>query len=151
MNEELTLTLEAWHKKQAIEAFNSTWDLIDKTNRSEEDTRLMIHKAHASRYHWGYVGTNAQFSTGEWQISRVYALAGMGESSLYHGLSALHYCEAGSLAPFDFTFAYEAIARAYHILGRETDKQLYLEKATLSAQGILDEADRNYALSELNF
>lgn len=151
MSDTITMDLMAWHKKQAVEAFNSTWDLIDKQDRTEEETRLMIHRAHASRYHWGYVGTNAQWSTGEWQIARVYALAGMGESALYHGRSALTYCEAGQLKAFDFAFACEAIARAYHVLGDEKNKALYLDKAKDYAKAIEDEADRNYALSELEF
>lgn len=151
MTEEKTLTQAEWHKQQAVAAFNGTWDLIDKTERTAEELRQMIHMAHASRFHWGHAGKEAQWATGEWQISRVYALAGLGESALFHGEADLAYCEQGSLTPFDYTFAYEAIARAHHVLGNPEEKAYYLEKAKTMAAGIADENNRNYALSELNF
>jgi len=38
------------HRKMAVDYFNSTWDLMNRADRSEEDTLKMIHMAHASRY-----------------------------------------------------------------------------------------------------
>ena len=72
--EEKKLTLEMWHKKQAVSLFNSTWDLIDKKERSKQEEIEMIHMAHASRYHWGQIGGAVEKARGEWQISRVYAV-----------------------------------------------------------------------------
>lgn len=151
MSDQFNLTIMEWHKKQAIEAFNATWDLIEKSNRTTEENREMIHTAHASRYHWGFVGTESQWATGEWQISRVYSLLGFGESALFHGEADLSYCEQGKLSPFDYTFAYEAIARAFHVLGRLEEKNIYLKKAKNSAVTIEDDNDRKYALAELDF
>ena len=62
-----------WHKKFAVETFNQTWDLMDKQDKSQAEIDRMIHAAHASRYHWEYVGEAVNLARGEWQISRVYA------------------------------------------------------------------------------
>ena len=69
-----------WHKNEAVRCFNSTWDLLEKTDRTEAENRQMIHMAHASRFHWGEIGTPLQFGRGEWQVSRVYATLDMGEN-----------------------------------------------------------------------
>ena len=72
------------HKKLAIDAFNKTWSLIDKKDKTQEEIDEMIHMAHASRYHWGKIGQPIHFERGEWQISRVYSLIGQPEAALYH-------------------------------------------------------------------
>lgn len=137
------------HKKMAVDCFNSTWDLIDKADRDEADTLKMIHMAHASRYHWGEIGTPLEWSRGEWQISRVYALAGLGESALYHGKHALNYCLENSIGDFDLAFAYEAIARAYSVLANDAEKQTYKLKAEEASKGIEKNENLDYFLSEL--
>src|SRR6056297_2241967 len=138
------------HKKLAIDLFNQTWDLLDKTNRSEAENIEMIHTAHASRYHWGQVGTPLEFQRGEWQISRVYAVLGMGESALFHGKIALKTCQKEGIADFDLAFAYEAIARAFSILDEKTEKEKYIALAKEAGEKIADEENRQYFFSELD-
>lgn len=137
------------NKKLAVEYFNGTWDLIEKTERNEADTLKMIHMAHASRHHWGEIGSPLEWSRGEWQISRVYSLANLGESALYHGLHALKYCLENDIGDFDLAFAYEAIARAYAVLGNDIEKQNYLAKAKDASLGIAKQTDIEYFMSEL--
>lgn len=105
--------------------------------------------AHASRYCWGEIGTPLEWSRGEWQISRVYSLAKMGDSALYHGMHALRYCLDNDIGDFDLAFAYEAIARAYSVLGKVTEKQMYIEKAREAAKNIKELENRDYLISEL--
>ncbi|HAS74840.1 MAG TPA: hypothetical protein DCS67_11910 [Clostridiales bacterium UBA8960] len=141
------LTME--HKKMAVDCFNGTWDLIDKKDRSETDTLKMIHMAHASRHHWGEIGTPLEWSRGEWQISRVYTLANMGESALYHGKHALKYCLENNIGDFDLAFAYESIARAYAVLENDDEKQMYKLKAQEASNGIEKKENLEYFLAEL--
>ncbi len=138
------------HKGLAAQCFNATWDLIDKKDRSIEEALTMIHLAHASRYHWGIVGTPTHFTRGEWQISRVYCLLNMGESALYHGQQALRYCIENDIKDFDLAFAYETLARSYSVLGNEIQKNLYLDLARSSAIDIQDQGNKDYFLGELN-
>jgi hypothetical protein len=142
--------IQDWHKNEAIKCFNETWDLLDKSDRSEDEALIMIHKAHASRFHWGEVGDYGQFATGEWQISRVYATLNMYESALYHGQASLKNCEEGQLSPFDFAFAYEALARACAIKKDMDSMNLYLAKAKGYAQKVSDLENQKYIFSELD-
>lgn len=145
----MEMTIEQWHKKQAVDNFNATWDLIDKADRSPEDNLQMIHTAHASRYHWGQIGGPVEFARGEWQISRVYALVGLAEGALYHGEHSLRYCLDNGIGDFDMAFAYEAVARAYMLRGDIAQLAEYLDKALNAAKNIAKDGDRDYLLSEL--
>ena len=60
--DEIKLSVQELHKKQAINNFNATWDLIDKTHRTREDNIKMIRIAHASKFHWGEIGTPIEFA-----------------------------------------------------------------------------------------
>jgi len=60
---------EEQRKKFAAGLLNLTWSLLDKKDRTKEEDDKMIHAAHASRFHWGEIGTSANFERGEWQIS----------------------------------------------------------------------------------
>ena len=66
----------------AVELFNHVWTLLDAEDRTALEADAMVHAAHASRWHWGRVGSPEQWAVGEWQCSRVYAVLGRGEQSL---------------------------------------------------------------------
>lgn len=143
------VTQEQWHKKQAVDNFNGTWDLIDKVDRTPEEQLKMIHMAHASRYHWGEIGTELEFARGEWQVARVYALVGHGHSALYHAQASLDYCKKANIGDFDLAFAYEAIARAYHVLRNHKDSIHYVKLAKEAAETIAKEENKQYVLAEI--
>ena len=124
--EETLITMQEWHKKQAVQCFNETWNLIDKTDRTREEDFRMIHMAHASRYHWREVGTPLHFLRGEWQIARVYALLNLGESARHHAEYCLALCLSNNIGDFDLAFAYEALARAHDFVGDHAQKIHYL-------------------------
>ena len=139
-----------YHREEAVRCFNATWDLIDKKDRTHEDDVNMIHMTHASRYHWGQVGTALEFSRGEWQISRIYSLLRMGESALFHAREALRLCQENGIGDFDLAFGHEAMARAYSILGNQKDKATYIAKAREAAKAVAKEDDRKYLESEIS-
>ena len=136
-------------KKLAVDLFNQTWDLLDKTDRTPEEVDTMIHAAHASRYHWGEVGTPLEFARGEWQISRVYAVLNRPEPALYHARRCLDLCQANEIGDFDLAFAYEALARAYATAGELDKSGEYIELAMQAAEQIEDKDNREYFESEL--
>jgi hypothetical protein len=143
------LSLTDWHKKQAVHNFNATWDLMEKENRTQEEDFQMIHTAHASRFHWGEIGTPLEFSRGEWQISRVYSLLGRFESAQSHAKYCLELCELNQIGDFDYAFAHEALARAYKAGNDLSSMEKHLKLAYKAAEDISEEGDRNYLLSEL--
>jgi hypothetical protein len=137
------------HKKLAIDLFNLTWSLLDKKDRTPEENDKMIHAAHASRFHWGEIGTPLEFERGEWQISRVYSILKRSEPALYHAKRCLEICEKNSIGDFDIAFAYEALARANAVAGQKAQCEENLKLAREAGQQIKKEEDKNYFLSEL--
>jgi tetratricopeptide (TPR) repeat protein len=126
MSETEQLTKDEFHKKMGVELFNSVWDLMEKDLRTPEENDLMIHAAHASRYHWGEIGTPVNFVRGEWQISRVYSLLGRPESAIHHAQRCLEICQEHNIGDFDLAYAYEALARAYAVAQQADECQRYL-------------------------
>ena len=137
------------HRKFAVDLFNLVWGLLDKADRTSEDDDRMLHAAHASRFHWGEIGTPLEFERGEWQTSRVYAVLDRPEPAIYHAHRCLALCEANQIGDFDIAFAYEALARAYAIAGGSEKSQEYVRLAGQAAEQIESEDNRDYFLSEL--
>jgi hypothetical protein len=137
------------HKQFAVSCFNLVWDLLDQEDRTPEQDDRMIHTAHASRFHWGEIGTPLEFERGEWQISRVYAVLNRPQAAIYHAQRCLTLCEANGIADFDLAFAYEALARAHAVADDAARSQEYRALAEQAAGQIEDEGNREYFLSEL--
>jgi len=147
--EDKTFTRMEWHRIEAVRNFNAAWDLMDRKDRSKEEDILMIHTAHASRFHWGIIGTPLEFARGEWQISRVYSILGLPESALLHGQHSLDLCQSNTIGDFDLAFAHEAVARAQTLTGNLEEGRKHHEEAVNAAEGIKSPEDREYLLSEL--
>jgi hypothetical protein len=139
----------ALHRKFAVDCFNGTWDLLDKPDRSPEDDANMIHMTHASRYHWGQIGTPLEFSRGDWQISRVYAVLRMGDLAFRYAKSALDLCHEHGYGDFDLAFAYEALARACAVIGDLSRRDEYLLLANEAGHAIAEADDRKHFFNEL--
>lgn len=137
------------HRWFGVELFNGTWGLLDKEGRTPEEDARLIHMVHASRYHWGEVGTPLEFSRGEQLISHVYALLKMPAPALYHAQLTLTLCEKHGYGDFDLAFAYEAMARAYAVAGEAAKRDEYVARGRQAAEGIAKPEDREYFLAEL--
>jgi hypothetical protein len=140
---------EEEHKEFAVGLFNLTWSLLDKKDRTKEEDDKMIHAAHASRFHWGEIGTPLHFERGEWQISRVYSVLKRSEPALYHANRCLEICKESSIGDFDIAFAYEAIARAHAVAGQKAECKKYIELAKIAGDHIKEKGDKDYFFTEL--
>lgn len=149
MTEAKKLDSAEWHRKSAVDCFNLVWTLMDKKERTKEEEYRMIHAAHASRFHWGEIGTPVEFERGEWQISRVYAVLNRPEPALYHARRCLEICEANSIGDFDIAFAHEAMARANAIAGKKVECEKYVGLAREAGNRIKEKGDKEYFFSEL--
>jgi hypothetical protein len=137
------------HKQFAVELFNLTWDLLDKQDRTADEDDKMIHAAHASRFHWGEIGTPLEFERGEWQISRVYSVLNRPEGALYHAQRCLATCQENDIGDFDIAFAYEAMARAYAVAGDAAKSKEYVALGEQASEQIEDKDNREYYDGEL--
>jgi hypothetical protein len=149
-DEDKKYTEKEAHQKFAVDFFNLAWTIHDKKDRTQEDNDMMIHAAHASRFHWGQIGTPTHFERGEWQISRMYAVLNRTEPALYHAKRCLEICAANNIGDWDIAFAYEAIARAYAIAGNKNETEKHHNLAKAAGEKIKDQGDKDYFFSELN-
>lgn len=132
----------ASQRQLAADLFNRVWTLLDTEPRTRAQDVEMIHTAHASRYHWGHVGTPVNVARGEWQVSRVYATLGRGEPALVHARLCLETCIANDIGDFDLAYAHEALARAYRVLGDEEQAVTHAMAAAAAGEAIAEAEDR---------
>jgi hypothetical protein len=138
------------HRKTAVRCFNETWDYLEKKERTAQDDQEMLHLAHASRYHWGLVGTPRNKAVGDWQISRVYAALKQPHPSLLFAKSSLEICKREKL-PDVLATAYEAVARAYAVAEDLASASKYLKLARDQLETLdLRAEDRKVYLGQIN-
>jgi len=140
----------ATHRQLAADLFNHTWTLLEMTDRTPVQDDEMLHAAHASRHHWGVVGTPQNRARGEWQCSRVYAILGRAEPALWHARRYLALCEEHGIADWDLAFAHEAIARALKVAGDHEGSAAAVVRARELAAEIVEDEDRELVLSDLS-
>jgi tetratricopeptide (TPR) repeat protein len=149
MSDETAATETEFHKKMAVELFNKTWELLDKKERTAEEDDLLVHAGHASRYHWGVVGTPTHVGRGEQQLSHIYAVLGRAEPALYHARRCLDICTEHKIGDFDIAFAHEAMARSLALAGNSAEAEKHIAEAKKAAADIKDPGDKDYFLSQL--
>jgi tetratricopeptide (TPR) repeat protein len=131
-----------FHRKIAAECFNRTWDYLEKKNRSPEDDQMMLNLAHASRYHWGLIGKPWNLTTGDWQISRVYAALNQPDLALRFAKTALEISQKTNLSE-RLVSAYEGMARAYAVGKKYRNAKQFVNKARDQLLAVsLDVGDR---------
>jgi tetratricopeptide (TPR) repeat protein len=139
-----------FHRKTAKKCFNETWDILDKEKRDANDEQQMLHLAHASRYHWNFVGTATNFAVGDWQISRVYAALKEPRLAHHFAKSALEISQNNNLSE-NLPSAYEGMARAYAIAKDFQHARDYINKARkqLDKAAGMDPEDKKIYLDQI--
>jgi len=144
-------TLQESHRHFAAACFNACWDLIEKADRTAEETRTMVSLAMASRWHWTQVESRkpVNFVRSEWQVARALSLAGHGAQAVEHARSGLAACTEHGIGGFDLAFAHEALARALAVTGEHAEAATHARLAREAAGGIAEDDDREHFLKEL--
>jgi len=137
-------------RQVAVDLFNHVWRLLDIEQRTAAEDDALVHAAHASRWHWGRVGGPEQWTIGEWQCSRVYAVLGRGEPALFHAQRCLDLCNDSGLDSFVPASAHEALARAYAVLGDVEQAQIERNRAYQLAVELDDDDDRAVIEADLS-
>ena len=121
------------HRSLAVEANNSTWDILGKpaAEISMAEAEEMTRRAYAAAYHWeraeGYAPVNG--ARADWLLSRVWAVRGNGHIALHHAQRCLDACDAHVLNDFDRAYAHEAMARSLACVGNQLEAREHLSKA----------------------
>jgi hypothetical protein len=149
MSGEAHFDLVTAHKHFSAWCFNRAWELIEKSDRTEAEVRLMEALSHASIFHWisrpDCTGKN--LSVGYWQASRIQALIGNAQEAIRHARTCLGY--SANLEPFYRGYAYEALARAAGLMNDPANLADYLDKAESLAEQVQDEQDRQLLADDL--
>jgi hypothetical protein len=141
--------VSAAHRYFSAQCFNKAWDLIEKTDRTPEDERLMVALNQASIYHWLQRGdcNSEHLSVGYWQASRIQALLGNAAEALRLGEVCLSY--SGELKPFYLGYAHEALARAHRLTADARESAQHLKLAQELAGKVGDKGERELLLADL--
>jgi hypothetical protein len=151
MSTEPTYTGNQAHRHYAQSCNQHVWALVAKSARTADEDAEMVDASHASLFHWRYAGAGLHQQRGEWLISHVYALLGMGDNALRHAerclaLTATHQAE---MEDFDLAYAYLGMARAHALLGHTAGAQEYLTLAEAAGKVIVDDEDREIFTTDL--
>ncbi|WP_066064971.1 hypothetical protein [Neobacillus soli] len=139
------------HKQLAVNCFNAVWDLLDLNERTKEEEAKMIHLAHTSFWHWTQVEdhTPKNLSIGYWQLSRVYAIAGLGERALFYAKRCLDVSMENKIEPFYIGYGYEAMSRANVLLGQQNLSKKHQQLAMEYAQKVENENEKEMLEKDL--
>jgi hypothetical protein len=137
------------HKYFAAHCFNRAWGLIEKSNRTPEDDRLMVAMNQASIYHWLHRDDcdNRRLAIGYWQASRIQALIGRADEARRFADVSLAY--SAGLPPFYVGYAYEALARAEFLAGNAVEADAHLKIAKALAAEVNEKGERELLLKDL--
>ena len=107
-----------WHRTQAVECNNSTWDMIgaERTPANDEE---MLRRAYAAAYHWDRAARRGPVNEGRalWMLAKVWLLAGEPQRSLQYADRCKAVGDEHGLVDFDLAYALDAQARAHAALG----------------------------------
>ncbi len=145
MEEIKTFTLEDAHKHFAKTIHGRVWELLEKPSRTESENEEMFHAAHASLYHWKFVGNALNQQRGEWLISHVHVVLGHAREALRHAERCFELTQANKdlMQDFDIAYAFEGIARAQAMLCDEKIAREFFHLAQATGRAIADDEDRS--------
>lgn len=128
----------------AVECNNHAWDLLDKPQRTADETERLVHAAHAACFHWLDAGDALNHLRARQLLGVVYAEVERPVEAVRHAAAALRLARdhAGRLAEFDLPFVYEACARAYASAGDVTRAVEFKRQAEDAALAMSDVENR---------
>lgn len=132
------------HSYFSAHCFNEVWRLLEKEDRSDEETLLMRDAAHASLYHWKQREDcqPQNLSIGLWMLARIYAVLEKGEEAMGYAKACIEISESESLAPFFIGYGFEAAARAAKTAGEPGESIDYLKKGKQQLEFVENEEER---------
>lgn len=137
------------HRAAAIDANNSTWELLDGRDYTPADVDVLLGRAYAAAYHWSQAAgrTPANDARASWLISRCHAVLGHGVLALHHADRCAEHVARAGLTDFDLGYAHEARARALACLGRR--QEALTERALAGSIEIAEDEDREVFIGDL--
>lgn len=133
------------HRQMAKDLWKRTWELLEKTDRTEDETAELAEAAHASRWHWRQAGTGVHAQRGEWMLARMYCEVGVPSAAAWHLklTEALTERHSAELADFDFAFILALRARVAALEGDLERASREFAGAEAAGRRLADADDRD--------
>ena len=138
------------HHWFAVEFNNEAWDLLEKENRSVEESDRLLHLAHAAWIHWKAVGVKLNEQRAECLLAFARSEnhdEAIQQSALKSALRARRLLgETSEATPFDTAMTHAALARSRAISAGDSarDASEALATAVKFAARIPSAEDRDY-------
>lgn len=137
------------HRAIAVESYNRCWDLLERSDRSQDEDFELLTSAFVSRYHWSFAGGPEQWAVSDWMVSRAAADIGEGSLSLAFALRANDSVRGFDAPDWLVASAAEGVARAFAAHGNERERDEWLNTAENLVVAIADQEDRELIASQL--
>jgi hypothetical protein len=137
------------HRAFAKAAFNAAWDLIEKSDRTQDDDRRMLTLTFAARWHWGEVGTPENVAVSDWQVAHVASLLGETRLAQSYATAAYDAARAQEMPDWLRASTAEGMARAHATAGDRAAYDRYAAEARELVATLDEEEDRELILGQL--
>jgi uncharacterized protein YndB with AHSA1/START domain len=141
-NEASTDTDSEWHRAQAVEINNATFDLLGRTTLTSEEGEELVRRAYAAAYHWSQAVRRGpeNAARAEYLIAKAHVRVGHAAEALRHANRCWELTTAAALNDFDLAYAHEVRARALALCG-DADASAAEWRSALAVR-IADKDDR---------
>lgn len=154
MSKQAPFDTDTAHRWFGVEYNNAIFPLLEKAERTQEETERMIAMAYASLLHWSSYTkhTAANRARGEYMISTANSYAGRKEAALHHARRCyeITYISKNEMADFDFSYANMACARALALNGETDEAKKFYDACMKSAKEVKDAEDKKIVLSDMD-
>jgi hypothetical protein len=142
--------VNVWHRTFAVAAFNRSWDLIDRVDRSPGEDAELLSAVFASRFHWEAIGNDENKVVGDWQIAHAASHLDLPQIAMSFATAALERAQATGRTDWLLASCYEGVARAHAIAGDTNERDRHIELARAVLETVDDPEDRELIESQLN-
>lgn len=154
MPKEPPFDIDIAHRWFGAEYNNSIFPLLEKTERTEEETEKMISMAYASTLHWSSYSKckTANLARGEYMIATTLVYAGRKESSLHHAKRnyGITFGNIDEMEDWDITYSLMVNARAYALNGDMKSATKLFDECVVSINEVKDPGDRKIVEMDFN-
>lgn len=146
--------LDKAHHWFGVKFNNGIFLLLQKNDRTDEETEEMIAMAYASTLHWSKHSKHkiANRARGENMIATTLVYAGRNEAAMHHAKRNydIVFNNKKEMADFDISYALMVMARSLALNGEIGKAKEYYEDCIKSIEEIKDSEDKKIVLSDFN-
>lgn len=138
------------HHFFAIKSNNEAWQLIEKTDRNNDENDSLIRAAQTSLYHWLQSEKTVHHQRAYWLLSHCYALIKQSNEAQFYAEKCYQLTKTEKVEIFDQAYCYEALSRVEKLKGNQDNAHAYQQLALDIADEIKNDEDKTIFMSDIN-